>query len=386
MSDAYRFLLKLADGRYVAGPIQGSGGVLTRQCLPWLLESIDRAQQGEPLGMYEPQPGHVCMFPDYSAEGQGVRLIADLRGAHVITDLPYEVAMRAHSGTSMVPDERAVQEINGYAMTLTRDYANMSELADTDVKRASLAVEFERYREGYRTHVIAHLGARARCLSVMVTGGSNFPTRRNEKRNNTSDKRLGELLEYRKRTLAAIRKVLTPEDQPIRSDEPDAVVRLRAELAKATKTQERMRDANAAIRKHAKAGPEAQIVALEALGLPRSIGSELIKPDYCGRIGFADYQMKNNGANMRRIEGRIAELSARDVAPDRESIEGEGFRIEENRREGRVQIFFPGKPDESIRTRLKACGFKWAPSQGAWQRLLNDRAWYDAQRAMGLAS
>lgn len=34
----------------------------------------------------------------------------------------------------------------------------------------------------------------------------------------------------------------------------------------------------------------------------------------------------------------------------------------------RYQIIFDGKPDAEIRTLLKSNGFKWAPSQGAWQR------------------
>jgi hypothetical protein len=40
----------------------------------------------------------------------------------------------------------------------------------------------------------------------------------------------------------------------------------------------------------------------------------------------------------------------------------------------RLQLFFDEKPDESKRANLKASGFKWAPSQGAWQRQLNDNA------------
>ena len=38
----------------------------------------------------------------------------------------------------------------------------------------------------------------------------------------------------------------------------------------------------------------------------------------------------------------------------------------------RIQFIFDGKPDAEIRTILKSNGFRWAPSQGAWQRQLTD--------------
>ena len=44
----------------------------------------------------------------------------------------------------------------------------------------------------------------------------------------------------------------------------------------------------------------------------------------------------------------------------------------------RLQVFFDGKPDEAARDELKANGFRWAPSVGAWQRQLNKNAYYAA--------
>ena len=45
----------------------------------------------------------------------------------------------------------------------------------------------------------------------------------------------------------------------------------------------------------------------------------------------------------------------------------------------RLQIFFDGKPDEGAREELKANGFRWAPSVGAWQRQLNMNAYRAAE-------
>ncbi|MCI8811615.1 MAG: hypothetical protein HFF84_16315 [Oscillibacter sp.] len=50
-----------------------------------------------------------------------------------------------------------------------------------------------------------------------------------------------------------------------------------------------------------------------------------------------------------------------------------------NQEENRVQILFDGKPDTDIRSELKYASFRWAPSQGAWQRMLNQNGVYAAK-------
>jgi hypothetical protein len=60
--------------------------------------------------------------------------------------------------------------------------------------------------------------------------------------------------------------------------------------------------------------------------------------------------------------------------------EFEGGRAEANEGENRLQLFFDDKPGEDQRRALKQNGFKWAPSQGAWQRQLNRNAIYSAGR------
>ena len=39
-----------------------------------------------------------------------------------------------------------------------------------------------------------------------------------------------------------------------------------------------------------------------------------------------------------------------------------------------LQLFFEAKPSEEQRRELQSKGFKWAPSQGAWQRQLTKNA------------
>lgn len=52
------------------------------------------------------------------------------------------------------------------------------------------------------------------------------------------------------------------------------------------------------------------------------------------------------------------------------------FKVIENADIMRIQIVFDGKPDRAIRDILKENGFRWAPSQGAWQRQLTSNGRY----------
>lgn len=170
-------------------------------------------------------------------------------------------------------------------------------------------------------------------------------------------------------------------NRAVSADDPEAVRKLREKLAGAEALQARMKAANAAIRKHAKAGPEAQVAALVETGLTESTARKLLLPDFCGRIGFADYALTNNSAEIRRTRKRIEALEAEAGA---ETVEREvaGVQVVENAEANRLQLVFPGKPDDATRHLLKSHGFRWAPSEGAWQRLLNAEARWAAEKVL----
>lgn len=156
----------------------------------------------------------------------------------------------------------------------------------------------------------------------------------------------------------------------ISSDDPDALVKLKGELAECETTQARMIAANRIVRKFVKGDKDKGAAEIAALGIPLAAARALFEPDFCGRLGFADFETKNNGANIRRIKGRIEELTRASQRETKETLHG-GVRLVENVEDNRVQLFFPGKPDASVRKTLKAAGFRWSPSAGAWQRHLN---------------
>lgn len=217
----------------------------------------------------------------------------------------------------------------------------------------------------------------ARCPSILISGGGNFPVRKKEKQNAARDRNLEEW-NYIQGLLDKIRSVGTGG---ISSDDPQAVEKLEAKLAALEKHQELMKAANAAIRMKDPAKGDAK---LAELGYTPEDIAKLRAPDFCGRIGYPAYALQNNNANIRRIRGRIAELKKR-TENTPEGWEFDGGRVVVNTAENRLQVIFDGKPDADVRTELKGEGFRWAPSQGAWQRQLTDNAMRAARRLKCIA-
>jgi len=183
----------------------------------------------------------------------------------------------------------------------------------------------------------------------------------------------------------------------VSSDDPDAIAKLQAEVADMRRVQSYMVAANKVIRSAVKAGTRPDSVGFPAFAaaLRATPGGDkvtdkhaagMIEPDFAGRIGFAAYQLSNNGANIKRVEARIAILERAKAAAD--AAGGESKRtiypgmceVVENFDENRLQIIFDGKLAAETRSAMKSAGFRWAPSQGAWQRQLTNAARYAATR------
>ncbi len=158
----------------------------------------------------------------------------------------------------------------------------------------------------------------------------------------------------------------------ISSDDPQALQKLRDKLRGLKESQEFMKAANKCIRKKDKEG---------FLKLPyatEQMWTKLIEPNYLG-IGFAPFSLKNNNANIRAVENRIKYLEQIEARTEID-LTINGVRIYENHDAGRLQLFFPGKPSEEIRKQLKKSGFRWSPSQNAWQRHISPNAIYLAKQ------
>lgn len=203
------------------------------------------------------------------------------------------------------------------------------------------------------------------CPSILISGGGNFPVKKKERQVQAWDTN-HQFYQETQKILSKIESVLYGKDV-IKSGDQDAIERLEEKLVSLKETQERMKAANKAIRlKDTEKGNE----ELMNMGHSEEQIQNLREPDWCGRIGYPSYMLQNNNANIHRVEGRLKQLKEAKEKGTQET-EFEMFKVVENTEIMRLQIIFDGKPDPEVRTVLKKNGFKWAPSQGAWQRMLN---------------
>jgi hypothetical protein len=92
------------------------------------------------------------------------------------------------------------------------------------------------------------------------------------------------------------------------------------------------------------------------------------------------YEITNLGAEIRRVKARIEELSKTEDEPEREPIVGNGYRIEEDKLANRIRFYFDTRPSREVCQQMKRAGFRWSPTEGAWQRHLNAAGRYAAER------
>lgn len=301
----------------------------------------------------------------------------------LVSDIPLSVAENAYRGVSFTPERRGQSERAGYAAQLAEDYAHFCKMISGEkaVLAPLLEEEFARYREGYRSRLLKKLHSDSRCISWMITGPSNFPTRRNEKRNNVAHKRLEELLEFRQRALAAITKKLCPELRPIMAGDSDALESLQKKIA----GEEALLAGYHAVNKAHKAFLK-DPATLDAAPFPEE-RKKLIR-DYKPRYSWephpiAPFEFTNLSANIRRLKKRLESLTEAKATPASET-EGTLARLEDCPADNRVRLFFPGKPAADVRERLKHAGFRWSPTLGCWQAYRNSSTAETARKEAGL--
>ena len=247
-------------------------------------------------------------------------------------------------------------------------------------KRPDEAERAYRLAERYSRKMAENLNASSRigcmCPSVMISGAGNFPVRKKEKQNAAADKNYQQFAEIQG-ILQKIENILYGKEV-IKSDDERAIEKLEEKLESLKELQEKMKAVNKAIRlKDTEKGNS----TLRDMGYSDEQIKELRKPDFCGRVGFPDYALQNNNANIHRIEERLKGLKAAKMKGTQET-ECKFFKVVRNAEAMRLQIIFEGKPETEIREILKSNGFRWAPSTGAWQRHLNGNSEYALKRVI----
>ncbi len=222
------------------------------------------------------------------------------------------------------------------------------------------------YARKLAANMNASYSIEARVPSIMISGGGNFPVRQKEKQNAARDRNMQEW-QYIQGLLDKIRSTGMGG---ISADDPQAVQKLEKKLESLTKAQENMKAINAYYRKH-KSLDGCPLVS------PEQAQRLISGMEHYDRAPYPAWALSNNSAEIRRLKNRIADLSKKQ-AIGFVGWEFEGGKVEANTTDNRLQIFFDEKPDAVIREELKGNGFRWSPRAEAWQRQLNDNAYYAA--------
>ena len=301
-------------------------------------------------------------------------------------DLGHDLAVSAYRWTSHTPEDRARRDQQSYADDVNGLHAEMLKHATTDEQKALVAEEMQRYKENYLKHFGAYLTSHSSVASSMITGPANVPVRQQQKRGQAADNKGDEFLQWREKARAAIeRKVLDSRPQSAKDDERwnDLSADIKRSLAEIRAIDEQGSPWNRSsfvnsiagkVERLAEAGETALVD--RAVAQVREYNDAHRKPAISSRHGFWA---------LPEFARQKAEQHDAAISEEPSTIvESDGIRIVENKAADRVQIFFPGKPDDAMRAKLKGEAWNWSRTEGAWQRKLTNAAIHSAKKITGL--
>lgn len=244
----------------------------------------------------------------------------------------------------------------------------------TEAQQDKIDYLLDRYARRLADNMNASNRNRASCPSVMVAGWSNFPVRKKQQQLSRDDTLMREWRDIQ----GILDQIRAVGHGGISGMDADARERVQAKLTEREAMQEKMKSVNAYWRKHgALVGcPELsdkEVVARLTASISQSASTGRSEPPY------PRWALDNNGAEIRRLRSRLAVLDAQQAQGDSEqNFSGGILRITPER----VQLVFDDKPAAEIRDIVKQWGFRWAPSQGAWQRQNTANGRYAAKQVV----
>ena len=205
-----------------------------------------------------------------------------------------------------------------------------------------------------------------------ITGPAGRNNAASDKKRNAADRKAQEYEEKLSRFEENTKKQLdrmTPDNKQIErwrqgkwshgetisADDPLAREKLSAKLEYLKTNHENMKAANRAARGSAE------------------------KPHPSWELSNSNQQIKATEQRLKQLE-QSAARSATSTASAGTSFKGGTMKV--NTEINRLQLVFDGKPSAEVRAQLKANGFRWSPTQGAWQRQNTPNAEAAANRIM----
>ena len=211
------------------------------------------------------------------------------------------------------------------------------------------------------------------CPSVMIAGPAGISPAKKQKQLAAYDKN--------QKAYKALESILhqleTAGSGGIQSGEADAVEKLQKKLDALEAQRERMKAVNQFFRKHGTLDGCPALSDAER----EKLASDMAASWHLGKDPYPAFTLSNMGAEIRRLKDRVSAISKAEAAGLKEE-QRDGVRIVEDPETMRIKLIFDDKPDEQTRDALKSNGFRWAPSAGAWQRVLNANGRFAAGRVL----
>lgn len=280
-----------------------------------------------------------------------------------------EATAKAANDVNSMRSYRAGSATESYQEQVRNVYEIVKEIEKKKPKLYERAQRMAaRYSRKLAEYYNSYYRNEASCPSVMISGAGNFPVEKKKKQNARRETLINEW-NYLESYARKIEDLLTM-NQPILSNDEQAIELLEEKLEALKEKQENMKAVNKAIKKKdISAGNE----ELRDMGYSDNDIAELRKPNFGGVVGYPSFSLQNNLANIKRVEARLKKLKSVKADGTKE-VECEFFKVVENTDLMRLQLIFYDKPSEEVRKVLKSHAFRWSPSNKSWQRQLTDNA------------
>lgn len=282
----------------------------------------------------------------------------------------WDLAVRAFSGTSFNPEERAAQHISGYETDLMNDL--------TKIPEDEQARYIDKYTDWVRTLFDKH----SRCLSTMIAGPSNFPVRRAEKANNSYDNAVKGFNEWREKALKAIARRIE-EAKPAEQKFAEEWGRLQRSILSSASTIKGINEGTE--RGYNKALFVNSIYGkVETYAKRGDVGIVEKAVEFVRELNKETSVITERHKFFNLVDVAKAAREAEEARANKEDAElpFDGGVVVKNYGEDRLQIIFNAKPASDVISNLKHNGFRWSPRFGAWQRQLTLNAYNAATRVI----
>lgn len=285
----------------------------------------------------------------------------------------WQQAQDAHRNTSQDPDIVGEDSIASYEKQLHDDLMNMPE------------EERELYLQNFKHYYSNILSASSRCASTFITGAEKFNFTKNEKANVSYQKQIGEFSEWRERALKTIAKRMEahkPEAQKkdedwkrLRNDIGCSASVIHAINTGANKCSSKPLFVSSIYNKVKTFASHGEVEIVDkALAYIGEWNVREKKPIITERHKF--FQLSEVARKVKEQQEKLANTENKEYSFD-------GGKVILNYEKNRIQIFFDEKPDRTMIDRLNHdYSFNWAPTCGAWQRILTPNAWYATKKAL----